>query len=343
MIVDFKILNEDEKEVISGLALLPVEFYSIPELSAFFFVEKNAEAAFFDTIHDLSTKGYMDANKGLYAIKQTVAEEIIQNINPGIEECPKLVNYYIHKLELQIKDTASTFFPLFKQTSHLLQKIKKNSLHLAQLSYLLSSNLINYKKYDEALYYNALAVEISERIDEHHPLVALFYRDKAFIHKKLGNHKKAIIYSLKDIEILERHEGKYDDLLPDSYFALSKTYEVAHDYKKAIEYNLKAIKYEQMRSQKRTLNLSYLYQNLAYCYAKLNNLHYASLFINKAVESFIQDNKKDKEYLQLIRDQKKFNSLYHIESIIRNLKYPIMILVGICTCIFIWVLYKILF
>jgi len=79
---------------------------------------------------------------------------------------------------------------------------------------LLSSNLIKHNKYEEALRFNQLAVEISEKIDKKHPIVALFYRDKAFIHKKLGDAGKAIYYSLKDIEILERSAGKYDDLLP---------------------------------------------------------------------------------------------------------------------------------
>jgi hypothetical protein len=344
MIENFEILNEKEKEVVSSLALLPVEFYSIPELSSFFFVENFENVTFFDTIHDLSIKGYLDTSKGLYAIKSTIAESILENVNPGIEECPRIVNYFVNKLELPRKEGEATFIHLYRQLSYLLQKIKKNSLHLAQLSYLLSSSLVSYKKYNEALYYNELAVEISERIDERHPLVALFYRDKAYIHKKLGNPKKSIIYSLKDIEILERHEGKYDDLLPDSYIALSKTYEVVHNYKKAIEYNLKAIKYEQKRTSERPLNLSYLYQNLAFYYAKLNNLHHASLFINKAVESFTQERKKGNgEYMQLKRDQKKFNSLYEIELIIRKLKYPILIVGGLCICIFFWILYKIFF
>jgi tetratricopeptide (TPR) repeat protein len=266
----------------------------------------------------------------MYAIVQSVADKIFKEINPGIEECPHIVNYFVEKLEIRTKDFEGIFKPVYDDLKVLLSRINKNSLHLSQLSYLLSSNLILHNKLDDALKYNQMAVDISEKIDNSHPLVALLYRDKAYIYKKLGNSEKAIQYSLKDIEILEKYQGKYDDLLPDSYFALSKTYEGIHNYQKAVEYNLKAIKYEQKRTKQRTLSLSYLYQNLAYYYAKLNNLHHASLFIDKAVESYSDKNRTNKsEYNQLIRDKKKFNSMYEIELIIRKLKYPIMIFIAI--------------
>jgi len=343
MIEKFHKLHDDEKEILSSLAMLPITFYSMPDIMSFFFIDGQEHAFFFDTIHDLSSKGFLDTDKGLYAIKPEVAQEIIEIVNPGIEECPRIVNYFVGKLESPTKDFENVFLPVFTQLATLLDKINKNSLHLAQLCYLLSSNLLSHNKLDEALSYNQLAVDISVEIDDRHPLVALFYRDKAYIHKKLGDPDKAIFYSLKDIEILERYEGKYDDLLPDSYFALSKTYEAVQNYNKAVEYNLKAIKYEQKRNPKRSLNLSFLYQNLAYYYAKLNNLHHASMFINKAVESYKKESKKDKsDFIQLMRDKKKFNSLYEIELMIRKLKYPIIIFVGICLGILMWVIYQLL-
>jgi tetratricopeptide (TPR) repeat protein len=253
------------------------------------------------------------------------------------------VAYFSSGLEKTTQDYEKSFLPLYNLLVVVLRKINKNSLHLAHLSYMLSSNLIKYNKFDEALQFNQMAVDISEQIDNRHPLVALFYRDKAYIHKKLGNPVKAIYYSLKDIEILERHAGKYDDLLPDSYFALSKTYESIQDYKKAVEYNLKAIKYEKRRTRKKSLNLSSLYHNLAYYYAKLNNLQHASMFINKAVESFSAEKTKNKgEYLKLIKDQKKFNSLYEIEILIKKYKIPIIVFIGLLICAFLWILYNLL-
>jgi tetratricopeptide (TPR) repeat protein len=342
MIEVFNGLNDDEKEIVSTMAILPGEFFSIPQLSLFFYIEENEYATFFDTIHDLSISGFLESEKGLYAIKPEIAIEILEKIKPGIEECPRIVNYLVDKMEVPTKDYEGIFLPVYKQLSTLLERIDKKSLHLAQLSYLLSSNLIRHNKFQEALRYNQLAVEISEEIDDRHPLVALFYRDKAYIYKKMGDHEKAIYYSLKDIEILERHQGKYDDLLPDSYFALSKTYEMVRNYNKAVEYNLKAIQYAQ-DAQRKSNKLSYLYQNLAFYYAKLNNLHHASIFINKAVEFYTSENKKDKfEYMQLMRDQKKYNSLHEIELIIRKFKYPIIIFIGFCFGILLWILYNLL-
>jgi tetratricopeptide (TPR) repeat protein len=338
-----KILDDWEKEIIYNLSVLPVRFYSIPDLIELFRIEEYEQAAFFDSVHDLSSKGILDIKNATYCIKPTIADSIIHEIQPGIEECSKVVNYYSDKLEIHKLDFEKGFRPIYDQLVVLLDKINKNSLHLAQLCYLLSSNLIRFNKFDEALVYNQMAVEISEKIDNRHPIVALFYRDKAFIHKKLGDANKSIYYSLKDIEILERSAGKYDDLLPDSYFALSKTYEGIHDYQKAVEYNLKAIKYEKKRSRKKSINLSNLYHNLAYYYVKLNNLHHASMFINKAVEAFSKDKQKDKnEYLQLVKDQKKFNSLYEIEIRIKKLKIPILIILALLVSVSLWLIFRLI-
>ena len=197
------ILNDWEREIIYNLSVLPLRYYTVPVLMELFHIENNEQFLFFDTIHDLSTKGFLKRENAAYSLKPEVAKSVLNEARPGIEECSKIVNYFSDKLEVNKLEFENGFEPLFNQLAVLLDKINKNSLHIAQLSYLLSSNLIRYNKYAEALIYNQMAVEISEKIDSRHPLVALFYRDKAFIHKKLGDSNKAIYYSLKDIEILE--------------------------------------------------------------------------------------------------------------------------------------------
>lgn len=343
MIEKLNILSENEREILFSLSVLPPETYSFPEICSFFLIEEYEQAGFFDTVHDLSTKGFLIRTNSFYAIKPAVAEEIISRYHPGIEQTAKIINYFSAKLEQRKMDFEKGFLPIFHQLSFLFEKIDNHSLHLAQLSYLLSSNLIKYKRFDEALQYNQLAVDITQQIDNKHPLVALFYRDKAYIHKKMGDTGKAIYYSLKDIEILERFEGKYDDLLPDSYFALSKTYEGIRNYEKAVEYNLKAIKFEKKRNNNKSVKLSSLYHNLAYYYLKLNNLHHASMFINKAVESFSSEKLKAKsQYFQLIKDQKRFNYMYEIEQLIKKYRIPIIAFFGIILSLLVWIIFKLI-
>jgi tetratricopeptide (TPR) repeat protein len=343
MIDRFNILNAWEKQIICSLSILPNQSLTIPDLCGLFLIEETEQVSFFDTIHDLSIKGFLDREKASYKINPAIAENIINEIKPGIEECPRIIKQFSDKLELPKLANEKCFYSIYDQIAVLLERIKKDNLHLAHLSYLLSSNLIRYNNYKEALKYNELAVEISEKIDKTHPLVALFYRDKAYIHRKLGNSKKAICYNLKDIEILELQGGKYDELLTDSYYAISKTYESIRNFDKALEYNLKAIKFEKKKNTNNSSNLSGLYQNLANYYSKLNNLQHASLSINKAVESYTDEKNKSKiHYIQLIKDQKKFNSLYEIELLIKKFKYPILILIGFLFGTFLWILYNII-
>jgi tetratricopeptide (TPR) repeat protein len=341
--MDIAILNKWEKEIVVSMALLPCRHYSIPELAEIFQVEKEDHATFFDTIHDLSTKGYFERGNGKYGLKGEVCESIIESNLLSAEQCSTIINYFSGKLENSKLNYEKEFLPLFTQLESLLSKIKGRTFQLAQLSYLLSSNFMKFKKFNDALKYNELAIKISKDVDEKHPVVALFYRDKALLYKFLGEPDKAILYSLKDIEILEKHAGKYDDLLPDSYFSLSKTYEQQKNYEKAVEYSLKAIRFESKRKRKRSLNLSGLYHNLAYYYIKLNNLENASISINKAVESFNEGkSKNENHYKILLRDQKRFNSLFEFEQFILKYKKVMLILAGLFLGVLVWAVISLL-
>ncbi len=341
--MDISALNDWEKEVILSLVLLPCIKYSVPELVAIFQIDNEEKVSFFDTIHDLSTKGFLIRERDIYGLTPDDCELIKENHSPSAEQCPTIINYFSKKLENPKLDYEKEFLPIFVKLESLLSNIQGKSFQLAQLSYLLSSNLMKFKRFQDSLKYNELAIKISEAVDEKHPVVALFYRDKALIHKFLGNPEKAILYNLKDIEILEKHAGKYDDLLPDSYFSLSKTYEQQKNYEKAIEYNLKAIQFETKRKKKRSLNLSGLYHNLAYYYIKLNNLKNASLFINKAVETFNEGkNKNENHYKMLVRDQKRFNSLFEFEQFILKYKKVMLALAGAFLVALVWAIINLL-
>jgi len=337
MNLDLNKLNLKERKIAFCLSILPELCFSIPELMEMFQINEDEQFAFFDTIHDLSNKGFLQRNKALYGIKPEFAHYLVDNKITTVENCSALINYFTSKLENSKLDLEKEFEPLFAKMKNIFTNISGTSLKLAQLSYLLSSNLFKYKKYQDALKYNQLAVDISEKIDKKHPSIAIFYRNKAIIHKKLGDNNLSIYYSLKDIEILELNAGKYDDLLPSSYYSLSKTYEDAHDYEKAIEFGLKAIHFEKKRKTVKSLNLSGLYHNLAYYYMKLNNLDNASKFIDKAVESYLSVKKGDSEqYNQLLRDQRRFKALYRLQKFLLKFKIPIIILIGILVLALVW-------
>ena len=337
MIIDLETLSSWEKEIILSLALLPCSNYSVPELAGMLQVEEQDQVSFFDTIHDLSAKGFLVRDKGQYGLNPDNCKILLKDYSPTAEHCSTIINYFSQRLENPKLDYEKEFLPIYEKLKLLLDNISGNSFQLAQLSYLVSSNLIRYKKFEESLKYNEQAIKISEAVDKKHPVVALFYRDKALIYKFLGNSEKAIVYSLKDIEILEKHAGKYDDMLPDSYFSLSKTYEQQRNYEKAAEYGLKAIQFEQRRKKKRTLNLSGLYHNLAYYYVKLNKMKNASIFINKAVETFNENRQKNENhYKVLLRDQKRFNSLFEFEKFVSKYKNVMLVLGGLFLIALVW-------
>lgn len=343
--VNIGTLGTWEKEIVLSLSLLPFTSFSIPGLSEIFQVEEDEMAVFFDTIHDLSVRGFLWRTKDAqYGIKPEVAEEVLTNYPPTPEHCPALINSFKTRLENTEIDYETEFVPMLAHVKSILSKINGETLHLAQLSYLFSSNMVKFKLYSDALKYNQLAIDISEVVDKKHPVVALFYRDKSLIYKKLGRLNDAISSSLKDVEILETHSGKYDHLLSDSYLALSKTYEGVQNYEKAAEYNLKAIQYKKKKRVKQgAMDISGLYHNQAYYYVRMNNMAGASQFINKAVDSLKNNPSINKEHYKiLLRDQKKFNSLFEFERFLMKYKFVILAFGAMFLALLAWAIINLL-
>ncbi|MFN8258707.1 MAG: tetratricopeptide repeat protein [Bacteroidales bacterium] len=328
-------LNAEEKQIVVSLSVIPFSMFSFPELFEMFNTREEEKSAFFDTVHDLSTRGILIRKSGLYGILPETAAKIIEREKPDFEDCSRIIYFYISKIDDNKNDPLKEFKKTFEKLEYLLHKIDKYSVHLAQLYYKLALVLQKFGEISKALEFNQKAIEISESIDGKHLLTALYYRNMAEVYKKMGNAKMAVICSLRDIEILEKNAGKYDEFLPGSFYKLSKTYEEIRDYDKAIEYNLKAIQSEENRIHPRFFNLSGLYHNLAFYYVKTNNLNKAAMFIDKAVESFNQCNMQSvKLSKRLLRDQKRFKSLLKLEKFVLKFRFPFLVALILAIIIF---------
>ncbi|MBN1251642.1 MAG: tetratricopeptide repeat protein, partial [Bacteroidales bacterium] len=238
-----------------------------------------------------------------------------------------LINYFYNKLKNTKLPFGDDIKNATKQSELLLESIEDESIALANLSIrvYLKHNLS--KNYQTALKYNKKAIQILKSIDKLHPRLALCYRDSSFIYSKLGENQTALKYNKKDIHILEAYSGKYNYLLGDSYFAISRTYDELGDFSKAIEYGKKAIQIEKSYSKNKSKlkRLSALYNNLSHYYYMDNDIKNASIYINKAV-NLIKKNKFDSNFdlKYILRNQKYFNSLYKLIVVFEKYKYFIL-------------------
>ncbi|NJO88958.1 MAG: hypothetical protein HC831_08370 [Chloroflexia bacterium] len=97
--MNISVLNDWEKEIILSLALLPCNKYSVPELARIFQIEKEEEVSFFDTIHDLSTKGFLIRERDIYGLNPEDCELSKENLAPLAEQCPTIINYFSKNLK----------------------------------------------------------------------------------------------------------------------------------------------------------------------------------------------------------------------------------------------------
>lgn len=331
----FKILDNKEIEIISSLSVIEYKYYSVIELFDIFQVEKEEHLEFFETIHELYKKKYLDKDKDKYSIKFDKKKSILKYDLANTENCTVIINYLYIKLKEVKLPVTKKIIEITKQTEILIESVKGSSLALANLIIRLYVRYDISKNYKKALSLNKRAIKILKSIDDKHPILAFCYRDGSFLYSKLGKTTQALKLNKKDINLLESYSSKYNYLLSDSYQAISKTYEDAEDFYNAIEYSHKALQIEQKlyKDNKNSNKLSALYNNLSHYYYRYDDYEGAIFYINKAIELYKKNKNQDNSIIELLlKNKKHYSSVNGVVSFIKKYKYAIialLILLGI--------------
>ncbi len=305
-----KLINNKEVDIISSLSIIEYRYYSVKELFDIFQIDIDDELDCFETLHNLSNKKYLIRNKYKYIIDYSIRQFIIDSDIADTERCSVIINYFYNKLEKIKLPISKNIIEITKQIEILLQNVKKTSLNLANLMIRLYSRYIKTKDYVEALKLNKQAIKILKKIDNNHPRLAFCYRDTSYIYRKLGNVKKALKYSKKDIYLLEAYSNKYDYLLSDSYQNISKNYEATNEFDNAIVYSNKALSIEKRINKKfeKSNRISFIYSNLSYYYSMYGDYESAVEYVEEAIKVFDKSVEDEmKSYKVLLKNKKYYN------------------------------------
>jgi len=328
----FKILNNKEVQLITSLSIIEHKYYSVIELFEMFQIDKDGELSFFEMIHDLSKKDYLNKNEDKYLINSEIKDFILNSSIANTERCSVIINYFYNKLENIKLPISNKLIDVTKQTEILLQNIKENSLSFANLIIRLYVRYDKTKDYNKSLELNKLAINTLKKIDNKHPRLAFCYRDISQTYRKIGKPNEALKYNKKDIHLLESYSNKYDYLLSDSYQEISKTYEANDEFHYAIVYSNKALNIEQKlnKGDEKSNKISYIYSNLShYCYM-YGDYKSAVHYVEKALKVFDRNADGERNNFEiLLKNKKHYIATNKMFTFLEKYKIAIIVVLSI--------------
>ncbi len=334
--LDTSSLTYLEQQVLSCFFVLPSEEMRVADLFDFFQITEAQQVSFFDCIHDLSTKGWLQRLKGNYKLNDSVRQTIKNTVNPNTEKCSLVINFFVNKLvQVGKKENIQRYLPY---VDNILNNLTENTKPLA----VLANNFAVY--YDKAgqstkcVNYLHRAVEIQKNIDHTILDLAFYYNNLAIAYRKSGNLRKSIEFSYKSIDINKRLNDTYSGFMVNSYSILSSTYQKLKNHDKAIEYNLKAVEIGEYIYPANHNRLADLYYDLAVSYYNSLSFSNAKYFMDLAVDIYRKNLPEDHKTLKYsLKDQQAFNSLYRFDAFMRKYgKYLLLVLAAVILVLISW-------
>ena len=151
---------------------------------------------------------------------------------------------------------------------------------------------------NQSLDFQLKALEIREKIfDKNHPSLATSYNNLSAIYQDMGDLNQSLDFQLKALEIREKIFDKNHPDLAISYSILSLIYQDMGDLNQSLDFQLKALEIEEKILNHS--NLAKSYQNLSSIYLDMDKIKDSLDYLKKSIEISINNNKIEKETLNI--------------------------------------------
>ena len=293
LFLKYQCLSSGERSVLATISVLPSSWYSVSDLFFYLDIRNESEEGvrFFDTLHNLASKGWLCVTKGSYKVADGVM---------GFLKSLKISEQ--HYLKILI-DKVSGYFAKADITkrrkeyehiaANILEKIKSPSKKLALLAKNFSKYCLNLKQKCLALKYSDMAVDIQEQVDAHDEDLCSIFAEKAAVLNSAGKYGEAIETGLKCLDFCVMHKRPNKTktyALELCYGVMSSAFERLNDYKKSLLYALKAIETGRRNRNFGVYEQAMSLYNAAVSYYKDGEFARARFYIIKAYAEYCNEN-----------------------------------------------------
>ena len=313
--VNYQVLSFGEKSILYTISLLPESWHSAKHIFLMFDMRSDTEEGlkFFDTLHGLALKGWLNVTEGKYIMPKSRIKLLYSIKKPELHYFKKLaekVSLYFSRPEYSKKH-----FEYEQVANNILQNIKKPSLLISQLARNFSRYCNQLKQNEKALTYSKLAIKWQKQIDDSSDDMCDCYSSLAMALQAAGKYSEAVATG-------QKCENMYNDnpysrirkrAMERCYEVMSSAYEKLHAYQLAKSYAFKAM---DIVDNNKNINLYKKYEcyyNIATSLYKEKLFKRASIYIVKAYA----------DYCDEIGHKPPFFSKYNFKHSVYLLRYKI--------------------
>jgi len=309
---NYQFLSSGEKAILYTISLLPEKMYSANYIFKVFGLNHDSKEGveFFDTLHGLTAKGWLNFSKGNYQLNGVKKKLLYSFRLPDF--------HYFRRLAKNVTNFFSRYNNIEKIPAEVLENqeqvavnILDNILRPTKQIAVLARNLSNYYKRKKAVYqafkYSALAVEMQKELDDKDDDLCCCLAERASLLYSMKKYKEAIIDALHCLTLcMEGDSMKKYCSRQLSLGILAASYEKTGNYDLSFKYALNALKLGRELKLSATLQQWLSYYNAGISFFRNRKFSDAWLCIVKAYAEFCDEKSKKPAFFSKLNFRRIF-------------------------------------
>lgn len=324
LVPNYQYLSSGEKSILYTISLLPERMYSPKDIYKVFDLSNKTEEGikFFDTLHDLTKKGWLSFSKGMYQLTEVKKKLLYSFRRPD--------QHYFKSLAEKVtaffsKDNISAQIPacVVENPEQVAENILKWNLRPTKQIAVLAQNFSNYWKRKKvsylALKYSKMAVDTQVQVDGSDDDLCSYLSQRASLLFSMKKYKEAV---LDAAECLDRCGDNADTRK--QYFSkqlslsiLSASYEKLGNYESSLNYAEKALQLGKKHKLSANLQNWLSYYNAGISYFQKSDFSKAWFHLVKAYAEYCDENNKKPAFFSILNFRRNFYEFrYRVSRVI---------------------------
>lgn len=229
-------VSESDKKLLLYFSILPNRYFSFIELIEYLQIREDRDVEFFDILHDLNKKGFIERDGKFYRLVPLSRTTIVRQLKPTYKECKAPITYFSNKLFVKEGETYSSKEYLIPFIDSILTAIRDPHPEIIRLTINYAIVLSQLNQKHKALEINLLAIEYAESTN--YRFIERAYQNAAELYYEMKNYRKSVEYSLLFVYLKERTATKLPELqeLANHYYNIAVMYYDMVDFTNAKRY-----------------------------------------------------------------------------------------------------------
>ncbi|MBQ9214238.1 MAG: hypothetical protein IJ150_09925 [Bacteroidales bacterium] len=324
---NYQYLSNGEKSILYTISLLPPRMYSAKDIFNVFDLNYKSDESvkFFDTLHDLTKKGWLTFSQGMYQLTEVKKKLLYSFRQPDQHYFRNLVEK-VTKFFSKDNNISQVSKEFIENQEQVAANILKWNLRPTKQIAVLAQNFSNYWKRKKvlclALKYSKMAVDTQFLAGGSDEDLCFYLSQRAALLFSLKQYKEAVCDAMECLDIcgekLEKRKYYFSKQL--SLSILSASYEKIGNSEASLKYAEKALELSKKHKMSANLKNWLSYYNVGVSSFKRGEFSKAWFHIVKAYAEYCDENSKKPAFISQLNFRRNFYEFWYRVSRLLGLK-----------------------